>query len=123
MADAYRACHLVVMPSIAPESFGLVGVEAMSFGKPVVAFAAGGITEWLEDGVTGLLADHRDVEHLARQLRRLIVSRELREQYGAAGYERLLPRFTLDRHLQRVTAVYASAIAVDGSADVDETPA
>lgn len=47
---------LLVVPSLWPEPFGLVGVEALQRGVPVVAFAVGGIPEWLEDGSTGILA-------------------------------------------------------------------
>ena len=44
---------VVVMPSLWPEPFGLVGPEANRHGVPVVAFATGGIPEWLHDGVNG----------------------------------------------------------------------
>ena len=47
---------VVVMPSLWPEPFGLVGPEANRRGVPVVAFATGGIPEWLHDGVNGCLA-------------------------------------------------------------------
>ena len=47
---------LVAMPSLWPEPFGLIGVEAAALGVPVAAFAVGGIPEWLKDGVNGHLA-------------------------------------------------------------------
>jgi glycosyltransferase involved in cell wall biosynthesis len=50
------ATDVVVMPSLWPEPFGLVGLEANRRGVPVVAFATGGIPEWLQDGVNGCLA-------------------------------------------------------------------
>ena len=50
----YAAAKLVVVPSRWPEPFGMIGLEAMHYGRPVVAFNAGGISDWLEDGVTGL---------------------------------------------------------------------
>ena len=49
-------CDVLVLPSLWPEPFGLVGSEAARHGVPVVAFAVGGITEWLTDGVNGYLA-------------------------------------------------------------------
>jgi glycosyltransferase involved in cell wall biosynthesis len=47
---------LLVMPSLWPEPFGLVGPEAGLRGVPVAAFAVGGVTDWLQDGVNGALA-------------------------------------------------------------------
>jgi glycosyltransferase involved in cell wall biosynthesis len=49
----YRRATVVVVPSRYPETFGLVGVEAMSHGTPVIATTVGAIGEWLEDGCTG----------------------------------------------------------------------
>lgn len=51
-----EACDLVVVPSLWPEPFGLVGPEAGLFGVPVAAFAVGGIPDWLIEGVNGYLA-------------------------------------------------------------------
>jgi glycosyltransferase involved in cell wall biosynthesis len=48
--------HLLVMPSLWPEPFGWVGLESAAHGVPAVAFAVGGITDWLRDGVNGHLA-------------------------------------------------------------------
>ncbi len=53
----WRECSLLVLPSVWPEPFGLVGPEAGLRGIPIAAFAVGGITDWLEDGVNGHLAD------------------------------------------------------------------
>jgi glycosyltransferase involved in cell wall biosynthesis len=55
-AEVLRECDLLVMPSLWPEPFGLAGIEAGLFGVPVVAFATGGITDWLKDGINGALA-------------------------------------------------------------------
>jgi glycosyltransferase involved in cell wall biosynthesis len=51
-----KACDLLVVPSLWPEPFGLVGLEAGQFGVPVAAFDVGGIHDWLSDGVNGFLA-------------------------------------------------------------------
>jgi glycosyltransferase involved in cell wall biosynthesis len=72
------ATDVVVMPSLWPEPFGLVGLEANRRGVPVVAFATGGIPEWLQDGVNGCLApgDPPTAEGLADALIRCIRSLE-----------------------------------------------
>jgi glycosyltransferase involved in cell wall biosynthesis len=54
--DLLARAGLVVVPSLWPEPFGLVGVEAAAHGVPVVAFDVGGVPEWLIDGVAGHLA-------------------------------------------------------------------
>ena len=105
----YRAASLVVVPSLIPESFGLVGVEAMAFARPVVAFAAGGIPQWLEDGRTGLLAPHGDVPALAACIDRLLRDHDLAERLGTAGAQAVQARFTLDHHLDGLLAIYRSA--------------
>lgn len=51
-----RKAHLLVIPSIWPEPFGLVGLEAGKLGVPAAAFDVGGIRQWLHDGVNGVLA-------------------------------------------------------------------
>jgi glycosyltransferase involved in cell wall biosynthesis len=72
------ATDVVVMPSLWPEPFGLVGLEANRRGVPVVAFATGGIPEWLQDGVNGCLApgDPPTAEGFADALIRCIRSLE-----------------------------------------------
>jgi glycosyltransferase involved in cell wall biosynthesis len=54
--ELLEACDLLVVPSLWPEPFGLVGPEAGLFGVPVAAFAVGGIPDWLVSGVNGYLA-------------------------------------------------------------------
>ncbi|HYX73029.1 MAG TPA: glycosyltransferase family 4 protein, partial [Nitrososphaera sp.] len=56
LANLLKDCHLLVVPSLWPEPFGLVGPEAGTYGVPAAAFDVGGIPEWLKDGVNGFLA-------------------------------------------------------------------
>lgn len=104
---------IVVVPS-RYESFGLVAVEAMMFGKPVVSTRVGGIPEVVQDGVTGLLVAPGDAEALAAALRRLCEDPALRERMGAAGRARYLERFT-DRAMAKA---WVAAIR-DGLARLD----
>jgi len=55
-AAALLAADVVVVPSLWPEPYGLAGLEAVTAGIPVAAFATGGVPEWLDEGVTGALA-------------------------------------------------------------------
>lgn len=75
--------QVVVFPSVWPlEGFGLVMIEAMSLGKPVVAFANGPAPEIIQDNVNGLLIKSHDIDHLARQIIKLLESEKLRVKLG-----------------------------------------
>ncbi len=88
------------------EPFGLVLLEAMGAGCPVVAFADGGVPEVVVHGTTGLLAPSRDVPALADCLRQLQANPALRQRMGEAGKERLLSNFTLEHTIRRLNAIF-----------------
>ncbi len=98
----YAACDLVVFPSVWNEPFGLVGIEAMAHGKPVVAFDVGGVGEWLADGETGALVERKDHDGMVRALTALAADPEGRAALGAAGRERVERDFRADGHLDRL---------------------
>ncbi len=79
------------------EPFGIVPLEAMACGVPVVAAAVGGLTDTVVDGVTGLLVRPRQPKELASRLRRLIDDPALRHAYGTAGHDRAVARYSWDR--------------------------
>lgn len=83
----YRACDIFVAPSRF-ESFGLILVEAMMYGKPAVACRTGGMVEVAEDGRTALLAEPGDAVSLGQCLERLVGDPVLRRALGEAGRQR-----------------------------------
>jgi glycosyltransferase involved in cell wall biosynthesis len=89
----YRACDILVAPSRF-ESFGLILVEAMMFGKPVVACRVGGMVEVGEEGQTALFAEPGDAKSLEECLERLINDPGLCQMLGSAGRQRYEARFT-----------------------------
>jgi len=97
----YRDCDVFVAPSRF-ESFGLIFVEAMMFGKPVVGCRAGGMPEVILDKETGLLAEPGDDKSLYDCLVSLICDEELRQSLGAAGRKRYEELFTVDRMAKSV---------------------
>lgn len=101
----YQRAHVVVVPSVWPEPFGLVGPEAMAHGRPVVAFNVGGIPDWLTDGETGFLVDAKDVKGLAARIRMLGEDPALAKQFGARGREIAKERFTFDGHIDRLAGM------------------
>lgn len=92
LAGALRACDVSASCS-EYEGFGLSTVEAMATGLPVVAHPAGGLTEVIEDGGTGFLADAGGPEFAAR-LAELAAGPALRRQLGDAGRQRAISRFS-----------------------------
>jgi glycosyltransferase involved in cell wall biosynthesis len=102
----YRRASVVVVPSRLAEPFGIVGIEAMSHARPTVAFAVGGIPDWLEDGVTGFLVTPYDVDQMAARLAALIHTPDLARRLGEAGRRRVQQRFTADVHLAQLIEVY-----------------
>jgi glycosyltransferase involved in cell wall biosynthesis len=100
LAALYERARVVAFPSVWNEPFGLVGLEAMAAARPVVAFAVGGVPEWLADGETGFLAPPRDTEAFARALMRLLADERLAQRLGEAGRARHAREFTEELHLQ-----------------------
>ena len=77
----YSAAEMTVMPSHY-ESFGMVALESMACGTPVVASKVGGLAFNVQDGQTGFLVPDGDAEMLASRIRQLLKDRELREKLG-----------------------------------------
>ncbi len=107
----WAAADVVVVPSVEPEPFGRVAVEAMGFARPVIAAAHGGLIEIVQDGVTGLLVPPRSAVALAGALERMAADAGLREAMGRAGRERQRTVFSLHGYVERVTAVLQEAAA------------
>jgi len=105
----YAEADVVVCPSVWDEPFGLVGIEAMAHGKPVVAFDVGGIPEWLEDGRTGYLVPRKDVATLALRLQELIDDPERGRELGRAGSQAVARRFPRGAHIDALEGYLTAA--------------
>ena len=103
----YPAMDLLVAPSIYPEPFGRVSIEAQAAGVPVVCTSAGGLPETLLPGVTGLLAPSTDGTTLSDTVLRLIRDRALRRDMGNAGMSWVKTRFSLDTIARSFEALLA----------------
>jgi glycosyltransferase involved in cell wall biosynthesis len=87
------------------EPFGMVPLEAMACGVPVVASAVGGHTDTVVDGVTGVLVPPRQPDVLIRVIRDLLASGKL-PGFGSAAAERARTRYSWERISQETIAVY-----------------
>jgi len=87
IAACYAACEIFALPSRG-EGFGLVYLEAMACGKPVIGGAHGGAPEVIQDGVTGYLVPHGDTIQLATSIEALLADPALAKEMGLRGRQR-----------------------------------
>jgi glycosyltransferase involved in cell wall biosynthesis len=109
LSDAYRDATVVAVPSHWPEPFGLVGLEAMAHGRPVVGSDAGGIPEWLSDGESGLLVPAGDADALGRALAELLDDGDRCARMGAAGAARVDSDFSERHYMKALRETYEAA--------------
>jgi len=102
-------CSMLVAPSLY-ESFGLILVEAMSAGKPVIACRAGGMQEIVADGETGCLIGVENSGELYDAIAKLIENRQLRRQLGEAGYNRYIQVFSNRAMAEQSLEVYKKLV-------------
>jgi glycosyltransferase involved in cell wall biosynthesis len=93
------------------ESFGLIFLEAMRWGTPVIGTTAGGIPEVVEDGASGLLVPPGSPDALADALARLFADRGLAARLGAAGRRRAEAEFAVGTMARRMAALYEETVA------------
>lgn len=96
--EIFASAAVVAVPSLWPEPFGIVGLEALSRGKPIVVSSVGGIPEWMRDGEFGHLVSPGNSRELAAKLLGLIESPERRRLLGQQGRDYVRDRFSWDRH-------------------------
>lgn len=102
-------CAVGVVPSVWPEPFGQVVVEAMACGKPVVASAIGGIPDIILDGESGLLVKPGDACALREALRSLLLDPQKCTRMGRVGQERA-PLFTVSVVADRMEQIYVELL-------------
>lgn len=107
----YRQASVVVVPSVWPEPFGLVGVEALKHGKPVVAFAVGGVGEWLRDGENGFSVEVKNVPALAGAIKKILTDPQLAGAMSRRARSLAVERFNLERHVDTLLQIYQQASA------------
>lgn len=105
LTQLLASAYVVVLPSLVPESYGLVGLEALACGTPVVGFDSGGVSEWLKHGKTGFLVRWGSVPALTESLERLLADEQLAEDLGSQGLA-WVAQFNRAGHLDRLCDVY-----------------
>ncbi len=111
LPQAYGMADIVVYPTSGEEPFGLVPLEAMASGKPVVVTHSGGLTESVVDGVTGFVIPKEDAALLAGRLSVLLERPDLASRIGANGRRHVEQSFTRSVMAKQVQALYEEALA------------
>ncbi len=108
LAPWYARAQFVLFPVLRQEPFGLIGVEALAYGKPIVAFAGGAVDEWLWPGETGLRVDERTPAAFAGAIRRLLTEPALSDAMATAA-KRRYAEFHPTAYVKRLVASFERA--------------
>ncbi|SRR6266481_1767135 len=110
LEEEFLCADVLVVPSLWPEPFGLVGLEAGLYGVPAAAFAVGGIPEWLDHGENGYLApgDPPQAAALAEAITRTLDPAD----HGRlrAGARNIAQRWTVERHCRELESLFETAL-------------
>lgn len=117
-AIAYSAADLFVSPSRA-EAFGLVTLESLACGTPVVAFGVGGALDLVRPGLTGYLAEPENAQDLRNGIVQLLEDDPLRNDMGQRGRDIVLKEYTLELSVQRYIVLYRQLLG-DGVAQAGD---
>lgn len=105
----FQLADVVAIPSRS-EGQGIVALEAMSAGKPIVAYRVGGLPETIEEGITGYLLNPSDVLEFAQSLALLLKSAPLRRSMGEAGRARVVNRYSALKMVEQIVSVYQQVL-------------
>jgi glycosyltransferase involved in cell wall biosynthesis len=109
VSQVYAALDAFVFPSLA-EPLGTSLLAAMAWGLPVIAVASGGVPEYVENGVLGLLVTHPDLRLFLVEALRLLSNHELTKRLGAAARDAIQNRFTADHMVENTLRVYEDVL-------------
>ena len=107
--EYYKKVNIIIVSSILPDAFPLIGPEAMSAGRPVIASNVGGIPEWLDDGKTGFLVEPGNSEQIAEKVMKLLSNRKFLEQMGKNARKKA-EQFSIDKHVIQIENIYKDII-------------
>jgi len=111
LAGYYRDCDLFVAPSLY-ESFGIIYLEAMAWGKPVIGCCVGGVPEIVDDGNTGILVLPNDPVALATAITKILTDDALRERMGTEARRWVETRFSSGAMAENTIAIYRDMLSV-----------
>jgi glycosyltransferase involved in cell wall biosynthesis len=111
----FERATVFAFPSLWPETLGIVGIEALACGVPVVASDIGGVREWLRPGETGLLVPPKDPVALAAGLEELLSDLPRNLAMGRSGIALVRERFSQQYHQDRLLERYTASLDAAGA--------
>jgi glycosyltransferase involved in cell wall biosynthesis len=121
-ASVFAALDIVVVPSVQPEPFGCVVIEAMVAGTPVIGSRCGGIAEQIVDGVSGILFCPGDAEDLAEALNRMFIDAEFRRISSEEGRRRVRNIFPLESTYRTMAALFDRVAGSQADVALQDSP-
>lgn len=106
VAELLQGFDILVLPSILPDPFPTVILEAMASSKPVVATQLGGALEMIENGHNGIWIPVNEVSCAASKMEELIISQPLRDQMGENGKQKVLTYFSLESYENNIIKIF-----------------
>ena len=110
IADLLGQTSVLVFPSVWPETLGIVGLEALASGVPVVSSDIGGVREWLIEGETGYLVPPKSPREIADAVGRLLNNPDTAEAMGRRGIRLIRERFSPEYHIEHLLQTYRKAL-------------
>lgn len=109
--DVYRAATVAIVPSVWAEPLGIVGLESLACGVPVVASDVGGVREWLIEGETGRLVPVKDAAAIAGAVSEILASPDQGRCLGERGQALIRSRFSRHGHVTELLDLYQSVVS------------
>ena len=107
LREYYRDTSVVLISSLWPEPIATIGLEVMRYALPVVAFDAGGIKDWLHDGVNGYLVPWMDIDRYAARIDQLLENKGSARRMGERGLEIVSRDYDFDTYLKRLEELFS----------------
>lgn len=107
----WQSMDIAIIPSKEPEPFGLVAIEAMLVKRPVIVANHGGLTEIVDNNVTGIKFQPNNLTELVNAMRELTKNSEKRILYGNNGHNVVLEKFNVNRYVENIATICKNLIS------------
>ena len=111
MPEIFAECSLLIIPSLAPEVFPMVILEASANGRPVIASNTGGILEMIQNNQNGVLVEPGNAEVCAYAIKNLISDQSALKRMGEHAYQCVKEKYSTEAHYRKIMAVYQSCLS------------